>query len=273
MNNQQTSRPQGAYAGKLARETIRPGTLATARCARFGAGPELARCPSDRRPADRCALRSPRALSVGDGPSGYRRPGIHWRTRRNLVDPDTLRRLRRALRPWIEKPPRSLYVGRCQSACTGLGTWNGRAVDPLPHDLERGRCGVLRARSDPTPVCSRVDSFARLRRLGLMESFDFLAKTVVRACKHADVPSPDVAGASDGDGWIWRWELPRQTTDQYRGDLTLLFKARHLWRAPPPPADRERPFTEDFGRLDSELSSGPPLGARDPSSQGGRPEV
>lgn len=57
-----------------------------------------------------------------------------------------------------------------------------------------------------------------------MESFDFLAKTVVRACKHVDVPSPDVAGASDGDGWIWRWELPRQTTDQYRGDLTLLFK-------------------------------------------------
>jgi hypothetical protein len=57
-----------------------------------------------------------------------------------------------------------------------------------------------------------------------MESFDFLAKTVGRACKHADVPSPDVAGASDGDGWIWRWELPRQTTDQYRGDLTLLFK-------------------------------------------------
>jgi hypothetical protein len=57
-----------------------------------------------------------------------------------------------------------------------------------------------------------------------MESFDFLAKTVVRACRHADVPSPDVAGASDGDGWIWRWELPRQTTDQYRGDLTPVFK-------------------------------------------------
>ncbi len=57
-----------------------------------------------------------------------------------------------------------------------------------------------------------------------MESFDFVAKAVARAAKQADIPSPDVAGASDGDGWIWRWELPRQTTDAYRGDLTLVFK-------------------------------------------------
>ena len=57
-----------------------------------------------------------------------------------------------------------------------------------------------------------------------MESFDFVAKAVVQAAKQADIPSPDVAGASDGDGWIWRWELPRQTTDAYRGDLTLVFK-------------------------------------------------
>jgi hypothetical protein len=57
-----------------------------------------------------------------------------------------------------------------------------------------------------------------------MESFDFLAKAVVRAAKQADIPSPDVAGASDGDGWIWRWELPRQVAGQYRGDLTLVFK-------------------------------------------------
>jgi hypothetical protein len=57
-----------------------------------------------------------------------------------------------------------------------------------------------------------------------MESFDFVAKAVVQAAKQADIPSPDVAGASDGDGWIWRWELPRPATDQYRGDLTLVFK-------------------------------------------------
>jgi hypothetical protein len=57
-----------------------------------------------------------------------------------------------------------------------------------------------------------------------MESFDFVTKAVVRAAKQADIPSPDVAGASDGDGWIWRWELPRQTADQDRGDLTLVFK-------------------------------------------------
>jgi hypothetical protein len=57
-----------------------------------------------------------------------------------------------------------------------------------------------------------------------MESFDFLAKAVVRAAKQADIPSPDVAGASDGDGWIWRWELPGQVAGQYRGDLTLVFK-------------------------------------------------
>ena len=57
-----------------------------------------------------------------------------------------------------------------------------------------------------------------------MESLDFIAKAVARAAKQADMPSPDVAGASDGDGWIWRWELPRQTTDPYRGDLTLAFQ-------------------------------------------------
>lgn len=57
-----------------------------------------------------------------------------------------------------------------------------------------------------------------------MESFDFIAKAVARAAKQADIPSSDVAGASDGDGWIWRWELPRQAAAQYRGDLTLAFK-------------------------------------------------
>ena len=57
-----------------------------------------------------------------------------------------------------------------------------------------------------------------------MEWLAFLSKVVTKACKQADVPSPDVAGASDGDGWIWRWELPRQVTDPYRGDLTLVFK-------------------------------------------------
>jgi len=57
-----------------------------------------------------------------------------------------------------------------------------------------------------------------------MEWLAFLSKVVTKACKQADVPSPDVAGASDGDGWIWRWELPRQATDAYRGDLTLVFK-------------------------------------------------
>lgn len=57
-----------------------------------------------------------------------------------------------------------------------------------------------------------------------MESFDFIAKTVARAAKQAEMPSPDAAGASDGDGWIWRWELQRQSADQYRGDLTLVFK-------------------------------------------------
>jgi hypothetical protein len=57
-----------------------------------------------------------------------------------------------------------------------------------------------------------------------MEWLAFLSKAVTKACKHADVPSPDVAGASDGDGWLWRWELPRQAPDAYRGDLTLVFK-------------------------------------------------
>jgi len=57
-----------------------------------------------------------------------------------------------------------------------------------------------------------------------MESFDLVSKAVARAAKQADIPSPDVAGASDGDGWIWRWEFPRQVTDRYRGDLTLVFK-------------------------------------------------
>ena len=46
-----------------------------------------------------------------------------------------------------------------------------------------------------------------------MEWLAFLSKVVTKACKQADVPSPDVAGASDGDGWIWRWELPRQAID------------------------------------------------------------
>lgn len=51
-----------------------------------------------------------------------------------------------------------------------------------------------------------------------------LSRAVTKACQQADVPSPNVSGASDGDGWIWRWELPRQVTDPYRGDLTLVFK-------------------------------------------------
>jgi hypothetical protein len=38
------------------------------------------------------------------------------------------------------------------------------------------------------------------------------------------VPSPDVAGASDGDGWVWRWELPKKTDNQYRGEIVLVFK-------------------------------------------------
>ena len=57
-----------------------------------------------------------------------------------------------------------------------------------------------------------------------MEWLAFLSKAVTDACKKAEVPSPDVAAASDGDGWIWRWELPRKTTDPYRGDLTLAFQ-------------------------------------------------
>ena len=57
-----------------------------------------------------------------------------------------------------------------------------------------------------------------------MESFDFVAKAVARAAKQVEMPSPDVAGASDGDGWIWRWEIQRQAADPYRGDLTLVFK-------------------------------------------------
>lgn len=57
-----------------------------------------------------------------------------------------------------------------------------------------------------------------------MEWLAFLSEAVTKACKQADVPSPDVAGASDGDGWIWRWELPRPATDAYRGDLTLILK-------------------------------------------------
>lgn len=58
----------------------------------------------------------------------------------------------------------------------------------------------------------------------MTESFDLIAKAVSRAGKQAELPSPAVAGASDGDGWIWRWELPRHAADQYRGDLTLVFK-------------------------------------------------
>ena len=57
-----------------------------------------------------------------------------------------------------------------------------------------------------------------------MDWLAFLSKAVTQACKQAEVPSPDVAGASDGDGWIWRWELPRQAADTYRGDVTLVFK-------------------------------------------------
>jgi hypothetical protein len=57
-----------------------------------------------------------------------------------------------------------------------------------------------------------------------MEWLPFLSKAVTKAGQQADLPSPDVAGASDGDGWLWRWELPRQATDAYRGDLTLVFK-------------------------------------------------
>lgn len=57
-----------------------------------------------------------------------------------------------------------------------------------------------------------------------MDWLVILSKAVTQACKQADCPSPDVAGASDGDGWIWRWELPRQAPDAYRGDVTLVFK-------------------------------------------------
>lgn len=57
-----------------------------------------------------------------------------------------------------------------------------------------------------------------------MEWLAFLSKAVIKACRKAEVPSPDVAAASDGDGWIWRWELPRKSTDPYRGDLTLAFQ-------------------------------------------------
>jgi len=57
-----------------------------------------------------------------------------------------------------------------------------------------------------------------------MDWLVILSKAVTQASKQAAIPSPEVAGASDGDGWIWRWELPRQATDAYRGDVTLVFK-------------------------------------------------
>lgn len=57
-----------------------------------------------------------------------------------------------------------------------------------------------------------------------MDWLVILSKAVTQACKQTDLPSPDVAGASDGDGWIWRWELPLKAPDAYRGDVTLVFK-------------------------------------------------
>lgn len=57
-----------------------------------------------------------------------------------------------------------------------------------------------------------------------MDWLVLISKAVTKACKQAEVPSPDVAGASDGDGWIWSWGLPRQAAGSYRGDVTLVFK-------------------------------------------------
>lgn len=111
MNSLPALGPEGADAGRFTGEAIRSGALATARSVRFRARPEGARCPSSHRSADRRPLRSPGALSGSHGASDHRRAGADRRTRRHLVDPDPLRRLRGALRPWIEKPPRSLYAG------------------------------------------------------------------------------------------------------------------------------------------------------------------
>ena len=60
-----------------------------------------------------------------------------------------------------------------------------------------------------------------------MELFEFLEKAVGQARQQAHLPTPAVEGASDGDGWIWRWIISEGEKDKrepYRGEVVLVFR-------------------------------------------------
>ena len=60
-----------------------------------------------------------------------------------------------------------------------------------------------------------------------MELLEFLDKTVGQARLEARVPTAAVEGASDGDGWVWRWivsEGERDKREPYRAEIVLVFR-------------------------------------------------